>query len=48
MNGFNIMINLIKKRFGNSSGCCKIPNTNNGLNNDIQKSYVQQKTYNPK
>jgi len=42
------MIEFIKKLFGKSSGCCKIPNTNNGLNNDIQKSYVQQKAYNPK
>lgn len=41
------MFKFIKKFFGKISGCCKIPNTNDGLNNDIQKSYVQQKAYNP-
>ena len=48
MKGFNIMLEFIKKLFGKNSGCCKIPNKNDGLNNDIQKSYVQQKAYNPK
>lgn len=42
------MINMIKRIFGKISGCCVIPNENNGLKNDIQKSYVQQKAYNPK
>jgi hypothetical protein len=48
MKGFNIMLEFIKKIFGKNSGCCKIPNTNGGLNNDTQKSYAQQKAYNPK
>ena len=42
------MIAFLKKLFGKNSGCCKIPNTNGGLNNDTQKSYAQQKAYNPK
>jgi len=40
--------NFIKRIFGKGSGCCVIPKENNGLNNDIQKSYARQRAYNPK
>lgn len=42
------MWKFIKKLFGKGSGCCVIPNKNNGLNNEVQKSYAQQRAYNPK
>lgn len=48
MKGIMFMIEFIKKLFGKSSGCCKIPNTNDGLNSDTKTSFVQQKAYNPK
>ena len=48
MKGFNIMLEFIKKIFGKNSGCCKIPNTNDGLKNDTQASCAPQKAYNPK
>jgi len=48
MKKFNSILKFLKKLLGNNSGCCKIPNTNVGLNNDTQKSYAQQNAYNPK
>jgi hypothetical protein len=42
------MINLLRKIFGKISGCCVIPNKNDGLTNGVQKPYVQQQAYNPK
>jgi hypothetical protein len=42
------MIAFLKKLFGKNSGCCKIPNTNDGLKNDTQASCAPQKAYNPK
>lgn len=39
----NILRNLIKNLFGNSSGCCKLPK-NGELTNVPQKGYFNQKS----
>jgi hypothetical protein len=41
---FGIIRRVFNKIFGSNSGCCKLSN-NGELTNELQKSYVTQKSY---